>query len=168
MQLRLHAITRILVIMLACSLTTFGNIDRIFDSFGPINCEDEMARLDNLAIELQNEVDSSAYIFIYGGKRGTFRDEVRVRGARMKRYLIQSRGVDPDKVKLIDGGYRETFSVDVRIVPNGAVAHEASPTVAPKLVRFKKGKMPRYNEVGCFPGKYLSWQTDTKRTPVKE
>jgi hypothetical protein len=136
-------------------ITVFANTDRIFDSFGAINCEVEMARLDNLTIELQNTPGTRAYIFVYGGKRGTYRNEVQVRGARMKRYLIESRGIDPDRVRLINGGYRETLSVDVLIIPNDTTAPAASPTVEAKAVRFKRGKMALYSEVGCFPGKYL-------------
>ena len=61
--------------------------------FGEYNCEDEMARLDHLANELRNNPEKYAYIIVYGGRRGTRRDEIRVRAARMRRYLAETRGV---------------------------------------------------------------------------
>lgn len=143
-------------ILVVCSPAVFSNVDQIFDSFGAVDCESEMAHLDNLTIELQNTAGARAYIFIYGGKRGTYRDEVRVRGACIKRYLIETRGVSPDRIEIIDGGYRESFVVEVWIVPNDKPVPTAAPTVNAKSVRFKKGKMTRYREPGCFPGKYLA------------
>lgn len=143
------------LILAGYSTTAVGNVDQVFDSFGAIDCESEMARLDNLAIELQNTVDARAHIFIYGGKRGTYRDEVRVRGARMKRYLIETRGVSPDRIDIIDAGYRETLTVEIRIILKDNPAPAAAPTVDAKSVRFKNGKMARYREPGCYPGKYL-------------
>lgn len=129
--------------------------DQIFDSFGAVNCEDEMARLDNLAIAIQNSPDSRVYIVVYGGRRDTKRDEVKIRSARMKRYMVENRSISPEKIEMIDGGYRETFIIELWIVPAEKPAPAPRPTVNPKAVRFKKGKMERYREPGCFPGKYL-------------
>lgn len=44
-----------IVLVLAFSLTG-GTADQLrkFDEFGDVNCEDEMARLDNLALQLRN------------------------------------------------------------------------------------------------------------------
>jgi len=42
---------------------------RQFDEFGDINCEDEMARLDNFAIQLQNEPAAKGVMIFYGGRR---------------------------------------------------------------------------------------------------
>src|ERR1051325_8664958 len=42
---------------------------RPFDEFGDIKCEDEMARLDNFAVTLQNEPSAKGLIVIYGGRR---------------------------------------------------------------------------------------------------
>jgi hypothetical protein len=49
-----------LVIMLVFGLNAFASDQpRKFDEFGDINCEDEMAHLDNLVVILQNEPSSS-------------------------------------------------------------------------------------------------------------
>ena len=41
---------------------------RPFDDFGDIKCEDEMARLDNFAIQLQNDPQSKGAIMVFTGK----------------------------------------------------------------------------------------------------
>jgi hypothetical protein len=63
-----------------------ANTPRKVDEYGAINCEDEMARLDNYAIELQNDPSAQAVVIVYGGRRGTRRDEVRARMAYVRHY----------------------------------------------------------------------------------
>ena len=41
-----------------------------FDEFGEIARNDEKARLDNYAIELQNDPSSTAYVIVYPGQGG--------------------------------------------------------------------------------------------------
>lgn len=155
MKQRLSTGIGVLLLLSALSTSVAGSTDNIFDSFGAINCEEEMARLDNVTIALQNTPTARAYFFVYGGRHGTYRDEVRVRAARMKRYLIETRSVNPDTLVFIDGGYRVSFGVEVWVVSNDQQPPTAAPSVDAKSVRFKRGKMARYREPGCFPGKYL-------------
>lgn len=42
---------------------------RKFDEYGDINFEDEKARLDNFAVQLQNEPSARGYIIAYSGRR---------------------------------------------------------------------------------------------------
>lgn len=149
-----------------CSLPVFGNTEDIFDRFGAIQCEDELARLDNLAVALMNSPDTRVYVVIYGGSRGTYRDEVKVRAARMKRHLVENRGLSPERVKIINGGFREELTVELRVVPADKPAPTASPTIDATTVRYRKGKMARYREPGCFPGKYLNEKFHHSQTPV--
>ena len=127
---------------------------RKIDTFGPLECDDEMARLDNFAIEVQKAPDARGYIVIYGGRRDTRRDEVQVRGARMKRYLVENRGVGSKRIQMMNGGYRETFTIELWLVPSDEPTPAATPTIKEGAVRFKRGRMDRYREPGCFPGKY--------------
>jgi hypothetical protein len=143
-------------LLLISTSVSFASLEsRKIDSFGAIDCEDEMARLDNFAIELQNAPDAQGYIFVYGGRRDTKRDEVQVRGSRMKRYLVENRGVSAHRVRLLNSGYRENFTVELWLVPRDDSAPTATPTVKERGVRFKRGRMDRYREPGCFPGKYV-------------
>ena len=82
---------------------------RKLDEFGDIKCEDEMARLDNFAIQLQHEPQAKGVIIFFGGKTFTGklpkRGEAEARAARLKPYLVQRRGIPSNRVIVINGGY---------------------------------------------------------------
>jgi len=115
-----------------------------FDEFGDIKCEDEMARLDNVAVNLQSASDSKAVIIFYGGRR--FRGRLPQRGqagaraARLKTYLVQRRGIPTDRVVLIDGGYKEVWMAEIWLVAPGASMPTPQPTIPLEKIRFRKGK----------------------------
>ena len=141
-------------LLLVSTSISFAAVEsRKTDSFGAINCEDEMARLDNFAIELQNAPDAQGYILLYGGRRDTKRDEIQIRGARMKSYLV-TRRIDSGRIQLLDGGHQENFTIELWLVPRGASAPAATPTVDERDVRFKRGRMARFQDMECFPGPY--------------
>lgn len=122
-----------------------------FDDFGDVNCESEMARLDNFAVQLQNEPKSRGVIMFYAGKsaRGQWpkRGEAEARIARIKPYLVDRRGVPADQVIVINAGYDTHFHVQLWIVPAGAsLPTRDSP--APKEIRFRKGK-PNPRDFRC-------------------
>ena len=64
---------------------------RKFDEYGNIGFNDEKARLDNYAIQLQNEPGAQGYIIAYGGLREV-KDQARA--DRAKNYLVNTRGID--------------------------------------------------------------------------
>jgi hypothetical protein len=103
-------------------------VARLFDQYGNIAFNDEKARLDNYAIQLQNEPGAQGYIIAYGGRRGRA-GEAQARADRAKDYLVNTRGIDPGRIVTVDGGYREDLTVELWIVPQGATAPAASPTV---------------------------------------
>jgi hypothetical protein len=115
-----------------------------FDEFGDINCEDEMARLDNLAVHLQNESGAKGVIIFYGGRRfrGRLpkRGEAASRAARIKPYLVQRRGIPTGRVIVVDGGYAEEWHVEVWLVPPGASMPAPQPTIPIEKIKFSKGK----------------------------
>src|SRR2546429_255984 len=61
-----------------------------FDEYGNIKFNDEKARLDNYAIQLQNAPGSQGYIIAYGTCAG----EAQARADRAKDYLVNTRGID--------------------------------------------------------------------------
>jgi len=115
-----------------------------FDYFGDIKCEDEMARLDNLAVNLHSAPDRKAVIIFYGGRRfrGRLpqRGEAAARAARLRTYLVQRRGIPSDRVVLIDGGYAEEWHAEVWVIPAGATMPSPQPTIPVEKIRFRKGK----------------------------
>jgi hypothetical protein len=118
---------------------------RPFDEFGDINCEDEMARLDNFAVQLQNDPSSKGLIVFYGGRR--FRGqlpkqgEAEARAARLKPYLVERRGIPTDTVMIVGWGYTEDWRVQLWIVPRGASIPDRLITIPFKDIKFRKGKV---------------------------
>ena len=107
---------------------------RKIDEYGNIRFNDEKARLDNFAIELQNDPTAQGYLVCYGGRSGRA-GEAQRRCDRARDYLVTTRGIDASRVVTVDGGFREDLTVELWIVPTGAEPPTASPTVDPSEVR---------------------------------
>lgn len=103
------------------------------DSYGDISFEDEQARLDNFAIAVLEVPGSQGYIIAYGGRRGR-RGEAAERGERARDYLVSRRGIEPARIVVLDGGYRDELTVVLSVVPPGVHPPAASPTVDPSEV----------------------------------
>ena len=93
-----------------------------FDEYGNIKFNDEKARLDNYAIQLQNQPGAQGYILAYGSCAG----EAQARADRAKDYLVNTRGIDAGRLVTVDGGCRSELWVELWIVPTGATAPAAS------------------------------------------
>ena len=127
---------------------------RPFDEFGDIKCEDEYARLDNFAIQLQNEPKAKGVIIFYGGKtfRGRLpkRGEAEARAARLKPYLVGRRGIPSAQVIVINGGYRENWEAVLWIVPEGANLPTPDGGLIPaKDIKFQKGNKANPRNYRC-------------------
>jgi hypothetical protein len=109
-------------------------VPRKIDEYGNIRFNDEKARLDNLAVELQNDPTAQAYIICYGGKVGRA-GEAQARCDRAKNDLVTRRNIAAERIVTVDGGFKETLTVELWVVPQGATPPTASPTVDPSEVR---------------------------------
>ena len=107
---------------------------REFDVCCSCAFDDQKARLDNLAVELQNDPSSTAYVFGYGGRTSRAGEADRLT-SRARDYLVSQRGIDPARIVIVNGGYREDNCVELWIVPSGATAPEPRPTLQPGDVR---------------------------------
>lgn len=136
----------IISIFLATSVEAASPLSK-FDEFGDVNCEDEYARLDNFAIQLQNTPGARGYILFYGGRRFRGRlprvGEAAVRAGRLKPYLVNRRGVPAERVVVINGGYQEDFKIELWIVAPGVEPPEPDNTVPASQIKFRKGKVNR-------------------------
>ena len=101
---------------------------REFDVCCSCSFDDQKARLDNLGIELQNDPSTTSYIIAYAGRTSRAGQAERLL-ARAKDYLVQKRGVDPARIVILNGGYREEDCVELWVVPQGATPPTATPTV---------------------------------------
>jgi hypothetical protein len=93
-------------------------VARKFDEYGNIRFNDEKARLDNFAIQLQNEPAATGYIIGYGSCDA----EGQTRANRAKDYLVNTRGVDAGRLMVVDGGCLPELLVQLWVAPQGAVA----------------------------------------------
>ena len=103
-------------------------IAREFDECNNCTFDDQKARLDNLAVELQNDPSVVAHIIAYGGRTSPVGQVNRLM-TRARDYLMNDRGIDGSRIVVINGGFREADSVELWVVPTGAAAPRATPTV---------------------------------------
>lgn len=131
------------LLLMFCAVSLGSSEARKFLEYGSgeANCETEMAHLDNYAIEVQNAPETKAYVVVYGGHRGTARSELQARRFRIRRYLINERGIEAARVSVVDGGFRESLTIELWLVPVGTAARpKLKPTVSPKDVKYKRAK----------------------------
>jgi hypothetical protein len=113
---------------------------RKFDEYGDITFNNEKARLDNYAIQLQNEPSATAVIIAYGTCEG----QGQARADRAKNYLVNTRGIEAGRITTIDGGCRASLTVQLWIVPAGANAPVAdtADAISP-CPQCRRGRAPR-------------------------
>ena len=121
-------------------------VPRKFDEYGNIRFNDEKARLDNFAIQLQNEPGAQGEI-IGAGSCGS---EGQERANRAKDYLVNTRGIDAGRLVVVDGGCKPELKVELWVVPQGADQQRAdmSGAVSPCPDCKKATKKPRRGRHG--------------------
>jgi len=135
-----------------------------FDEYDQVCEEDEKARLDHFAIELNKNPDLVAYVVYYGGRcyssceidyprhRPHYprRGEAERRAGRIKPYLVETRGLDENRIFVVDGGFRESWTAELWLVPRGAPPPPLTPTTNASDIQYRKGKVKeRELVVGC-------------------
>ena len=95
------------------------NKPRKFDEYYDIARNDEKARLDNYAIQLQSEPGSQGYVIVYPA-RNARANQAQERAKRISDYLINSRGIDSSRFTVTMGPARENWLFELWIVPEGA------------------------------------------------
>jgi hypothetical protein len=93
-----------------------------FDEFESKSFDDDKARLDQFAIQMQNNPDHQGYIIMY---QGTDRNSMRNRNVdllskRTMDYLVNARGVDPSRIVITKWGTRPTTVYELWLIPPGA------------------------------------------------
>jgi hypothetical protein len=99
---------------------------RKFDEFPDLARNDEKARLDNYAIELQNDPTSTAYVIVYPGQQGRPGD-LQKHTSRIVDYLLNSRGVDARRIVTLVGPVRPDLLVDLWACPRGGKPPTSTP-----------------------------------------
>lgn len=86
----------------------------LLDEFGATNCCDEGARLDGLAIHLQENPNSKGFVVIYFGEntqpiRKFFQENW------VKNYLYISRGIDKNRIEFLRGAEKDKYQIQLWI-----------------------------------------------------
>jgi hypothetical protein len=119
---------------------------RQFDVCCSCSFDDQKARLDNLAVELQADPTAMTYVIAYGGRTSRI-GQADLLGARARDYLAANRGIDQSRITVINGGFREEDCVELWIIPSGATPPQPTPTVQAGDVR-PAGPTPRRRRRG--------------------
>jgi hypothetical protein len=114
---------------------------------GPINAPDspeaeapafdinaEKDRLDRFAEQMGNHPDATGYLIYYGGQTGKPEDFERYTAASIN-YLVETRGVDRARVKVLQGPTMASTFIEMWLVPKGGtppVPKGATLPTAPK------------------------------------
>ncbi len=97
------------------------NPSRKFDEYGNVSWISEEVRLANFGIQLEQEPGAQGYVIIYGPRNIT------QQLARIRKFLIEKRGVEPNRIVLVNGGINRNAKVELWIVPTGAYPPEPNP-----------------------------------------
>src|SRR5258705_1775117 len=92
---------------------------RKFDEFPAISRNDEKARLDNFAVELQADPSSTGYVIVYPGRSSKSGDSQK-HTSRVIDYLVNSRGIDARRIITLTGNPKDELMVELWISPQGA------------------------------------------------
>lgn len=95
----------------------------LIDRFEKITCEDDSARADQLAVQLQNNPQVKGYFVIYWEKtdaslRKFFYEQ------RLKNYLYLARGIDQNRIDFLRGENKEERQVEYWVAENESAAPE--------------------------------------------
>jgi hypothetical protein len=91
----------------------------LVDNYPPLRLNDEKARLDNFAIQLQNDPSAKGYVIVYGAPRANSAEKQK-RIKRVTDYLSNTRGIDASRLVTMEGGTRDQTTTELWIVPLGA------------------------------------------------
>lgn len=92
---------------------------RKFDEFGDIQLSDLKARLDNFAIQLQQDPGTRGFIIVYRSRRDIPGISSRY-ALRAKDYTINNHRIQKERVVTVDGGPAECLTYELWIVEPGA------------------------------------------------
>jgi hypothetical protein len=115
---------------------------RQFDVCCSCSFDDQKARLDNLAVELQADPSTTTYVIAYGGRNSRM-GQAQLLGDRSRDYLVAQRGIDASRIVVLNGGFREEDCVELWVVPRGATPPQPTPTLQAGDVRPAPAPAPR-------------------------
>ena len=138
------------------------NAEKISE-FSILPCGHLLSQAEAVFNLLERSNNSRLFLIYYEGrsysavKKGKQQITNPVRGDALNRtkrislYLTKYRKVPSEKIVLMDGGFRESYWVEVWIVPESANPPQASPTLMANDIKFRKGKpLPVFDCEGSY------------------
>lgn len=92
---------------------------RLIDSFGGIHLSDLKARLDNFAVELNNDPGARGLLVAYAARHKFPGWPARRNGFSVD-YLVMTRALAPSRLAAVNGGLREDAAFELWLVPPDA------------------------------------------------
>lgn len=131
--------------------------------FGLLPCGHLMAQVDGSFQYFQREKNENFYIVYYEGKKretSVFNIKTQkydkftqpIRGYALNRakeivlYLNTVYKPKKEQVTLINGGFREDFSLELWMSSKGAMPPKITPTLSEKDIKFRKGKLSQIRD----------------------
>jgi hypothetical protein len=106
------------------------------------NIERRRQKLQSYAGQLRDDQMYDAWIRSYAGRRACV-GEAKRRGDEAKAYLLRE-GINDNRIKVIDAGYLDNWSVDLWLVVRGKPGPPPATTLKRKDVQIKsKSKCPK-------------------------
>lgn len=115
------------------------------DEFGELSPEKENERLAGIAAALA-QTEDQLYIIGYAG-RTNLRGYTATALKRMRTQLLTA-GFDINRVIAVDGGFREQPAFELWVVPQGADAPKAAPTIDRREIVYPKAAATPAKKVG--------------------
>jgi hypothetical protein len=85
-----------------------------FDEYSNIRFAEEKRRLDDFVTQLRGQSIATGYIVVHAGRRSC-RGEAHARAERVKRYLIRSGRIEASRIRTIDAGHWEDWTIELYI-----------------------------------------------------
>ena len=130
----------------AMRVIEFGNSARLSDSFEYTNISLFKAIGDSYTAVLYARPDLKGHIIVYEKRDG--RESIApslVKG--IKDYLITNRGILPERITVIDGGFREKTFIEMWLMPQDVSPPKPRPTVDRTFIKKRKPKRIFWNWV---------------------
>lgn len=121
-----------------------------FDEFTGTGWEEAMARLDNFVVSLQNSPASIGIVMVYGGQQRR-PGEAGAWSDCLRNYLVKRRGIEPNRLHMVRGGYREKLTVELWSLPDASDFPMPSPEIKSQDVRFKGRPLERWQSLCSSP-----------------
>lgn len=110
-------------------VSSHDQVSTIFESYDTSMSSTQVKdRLDALGLYMKEAPSFLAYIISYGGRRSC-PGEALMRAQFAKDYLSKLKGINPQRIRILDGGFQDQWTVELWTGAKGAFAPTPMPTV---------------------------------------